>query len=104
MMSLLRIVVYAESGTRWRAQAIECDLMASAGTRDAAVNTLVSLVEVHVAFDGRRGTAPLSRFAPAPQSCWKRFATAAAAQEPLELPRSNRSAADLRYLVATSLS
>ena len=85
------------------AQAIECDLTASAGTRDAALDTLVKLVEVHVAFDGRRGTDPLSQFAPAPPPCWKRFAAAAAAQEPLELPRSNQPA-DLRYLVATSIS
>lgn len=102
MMSLLRIVVYAESETRWTAQAIECDLMASGHTRDAALDTLVKLVEVHVAFDGRRGTDPLSQFAPAPPPCWKRFATAAAAHEPLELTRSARPT-DLRYLVATSI-
>ena len=102
-MSLLRIVVYAESDARWTAQAIECDLMASGGTRDAALDTLIKLVEVHVAFDGRRGTEPLSRFAPAPPPCWKRFADAAAAEEPLELTRSDRPAMDLRFLVATSV-
>ncbi len=101
MMSLLRIVVYAESTSRWTAQAIECDLMASGATRHAALDTLLKLVEVHVAFDGRQGTDPLSRFAPAPPPCWERFATAAAAEEPLELTRSDRPT-DLRYLVATS--
>lgn len=101
MMSLLRIVVYAESTTRWRAQAIECDLMASGATRHAALDTLVKLVEVHVAFDGRHGTDPLSRFAPAPQPCWEKFAIAAAAEEPLELTRSD-GPVDLRFLVATS--
>lgn len=102
MMSLLRIVVYAEPDHRWTAQAIECDLRASSGTRDAALDTLLKLIEVHVAFDARRGTDPLSRFAPAPPPCWQRFAAAAAAQEPLELTRSDRSTADLRFLVATS--
>ena len=102
MMSLLRIIVHAESATRWIAQAIECDLMASGGTRDAALDTLIKLVEVHVAFDARHGTDPLSRFAPAPPECWNRFAAAAAAQEPLELTRSERPA-DLRYRVATSI-
>ena len=68
MMSLLRIVVYAESASRWTAQAIECDLMASGATRHAALDTLLKLVEVHVAFDGRQGTDPLSRFAPAPRA------------------------------------
>ena len=102
MMSLLRIVVYAESKTRWMAQAIECDLMASGHTRDAALDTLVKLVEVHVAFDGRHGTDPLSRFAPAPPLCLRKFENAAASQAPLELTRSDRPT-DLRYLVATSL-
>ena len=100
MMSLLRIVVYPESTSRWTAQAIECDLMASASTRHAALDTLLKLVEVHVAFDARQGTDPLSRFAPAPPPCWERFATAAAAEAPLELTRSDRPI-DLRYLVAT---
>ena len=102
MMSLLRIVVYAEPPNRWTAQAIECDLMAWGATRHAALDTLLKLVEVHVAFDGRQGTDPLSRFAPAPQMCWERFATAAAAEAPLELTPSDRPT-DLRYLVATSV-
>ncbi len=101
MMALLRIVVYPESTGGWTAQAIECDLMAWGATRAAALDTLLKLVEVHVAFDGRQGTDPLSRFAPAPPPCWERFATAAAAEEPLKLTRSNRPT-DLRYLVATS--
>ena len=103
MMSLLRIVVYPESHARWTAQAIEYDLMASAGTRDAALDTLIKLLEVHVTFDGRRGTEPLSRFAPAPPQCWRRFEDAAAAREPLELTWSDRPVMELRYLVATSV-
>ena len=102
MMSMLRIVVYAEPHDRWIAQAIECDLSASGSTRDAALDTLIKLVEVHVAFDARRGTDPLSRFAPAPPPSWNRFAAAAAAQDPLELTRSERPT-DLRYLIATAV-
>ncbi len=97
--ALLRIVLYAEAA-RWSAYALECDLRTSAKTADAALDTLIKIVETHIAADLRTGREPLSIFKVTPQGIWNKFATAANVKHPVELRRAG-SPGRLRYLVAT---
>ena len=97
--ALLRVVVYAEAA-RWFAYALECDVKTSAKTAEAALDTLIKIVETHVAADLRSGRQPLSNFKVTPQMIWRKFASAADRQRPVELRRTE-APGRLRYLVAT---
>lgn len=99
--SLLRIVVYAESPGHWCAQALECDVKSSSRTADAALDTLIKIVETHVAAELQSGRHPLASFKVAPRPMWGRFALAAQATHPIELHRTD-SPGRLRYLIAKS--
>ena len=97
--ALLRIVLYAEAA-RWSAYALECDLRTSANTADAALDTLIKIVETHVAADLRTGREPLSIFKVTPQRIWNKFATAANVKHPVQLRRPE-APGRLSYLIAT---
>ena len=99
MSLLLRVVVSGDAGSLWTAQALECDVMAAGQTPEAAVDTLMKIIEVQVAHDGRFARTPLAGFAAAPQSCWDQFAGAAKTDDPVEVMRAGHSG-ELRYLVA----
>ena len=100
--SLLRIVVYAESPGQWCAQALECDVKGSSRTADAALDTVIKIVEAHIAADLRPGVHPMASFNAAPQPMWSKFAMAAQAAHPFELHRAD-SPGGLRYLIAKSI-
>ena len=100
--SLLRIVVYAESPGQWCAQALECDVKSASRTADAALDTLIKILEAHIAADLRPGVHPLASFTAAPQPMWSKFAMAAQAAHPFELHRAD-SPGRLRYLIAKSI-
>ena len=97
--ALLRVVIYSEAA-RWFAYALECDVRASAKTAEAALDTLIKIVEAHIAADLKRGEEPLSLFKVTPHGIWNKFAAAASAKHPVELRRTE-SPGRLRYLVAT---
>lgn len=97
--ALLRVVIYSEAA-RWCAYALECDVSTSARTADAALDTLIKIVETHVAADLRTGREPLSIFKVTPQRIWAKFAAAATLKHPVELRRME-APGRLRYLVAT---
>jgi hypothetical protein len=99
MPALLRIVIYSEA-TWWCACALECDVQAFCKTAEAALDTVVQIVETHVAADIRMGREPLSGFSVTPQQIWTKFSTAARLKHPVELNRTD-SPVHLRYLVAT---
>ena len=98
---VLRILISRGNDTLWHAQAIECDLTAVANSRAASLDTLVKVIEVHVAHDTRMGRAPLSRLAAAPDDRRAAFERAARVVDPVELMRDERAA--LRFLVANSV-
>lgn len=60
----------------WTARLLEHDLAAGGRTVEAALDTLVKIVQAHVAFDLRHGREPLSAFAPAPLLYRSAFARA----------------------------
>jgi len=93
---LLRIVVYAEA-TLWCAWALECDIRARGRTPDLALDTLIKIVERHVAADLRMGREPLSAFKVTPPDIWNKFA----ASRGRALRRAD-SPGRLRYIVATA--
>ena len=97
--AILRVVLYCEEA-RWSAYALECDLKTSAKTADGALDTLIKVVETHVAADLRTGREPLSIFKVTPQRIWNKFAAAAHVKPPVDLHRAG-SPGRLRYLVAT---
>ena len=99
MDALLRIVIYSEA-TRWCSCALECDVQTSCQTPQAALDTLVQIVETHAAADIRMGREPLSGFRVTPQQIWNKFSTAARLKHPVELNRAD-SPGRLRFLVAT---
>lgn len=96
---VLRIVVYAEP-TLWCAWALECDIRARGRTAEIALDTLIKIVERHVAADLRMGREPLSAFKVTPADIWNKFA---ATLGPVEV-RRNPSSTRLRYVVATAVS
>ena len=97
----VRILISRGDDTSWHAQAIECDLTAIADSRAASLDTLIKVIEVHIAHDTRMGRAPLSRLAAAPDERRAAFERAARIVDPVELARHERAA--LRFLVANSV-
>jgi hypothetical protein len=97
-LSRLRIVVYPESSKAWTARSLERDISAAGRTAEAAVESLLSIAEAHIAFDARHGREPLSAFTTAPQLFWKAFALAQNNSQPREVTRTD-SRANVRYLV-----
>jgi hypothetical protein len=69
----LRIVVFPETQRTWTARALEHDLAAQGRTIESAVDTLVKLIQAHVAYDRRHNRKPLSAFAAAPRLYWSAF-------------------------------
>lgn len=98
---VLRILITRGDDTSWHAQGIECDLTAVAGSRAASLDTLMKVIEEHIAHDTRMGRAPLSRLAAAPNYRRAAFERAARVVDPVELGRHERAA--LRFLVANSV-
>jgi hypothetical protein len=97
-LSRLRIVVYPESTKAWTARSLERDISAAGRTAEAAVESLLSIAEAHIAFDSRHGREPLSAFATAPQVYWKAFARAENKAQPREVTRVD-STSQVKYLV-----
>lgn len=75
--SRLRIVVFPETPRTWTARALEHDLAAQGRTMESAIDTLVKLLQAHVAYDRRHNRKPLSAFAAAPKLYWSAFNRAA---------------------------
>ena len=69
----LRIVVFPETHRSWTARALEHDLAARGRTIEAAIDTLVRLIQAHVEYDRRHNRKPLSAFAAAPRVYWRAF-------------------------------
>ena len=80
------------------ARSLERDISAAGRTAEAAVESLLSIAEAHIAFDSRHGREPLSTFTAAPQLYWKAFARSADDSQPREVSRFD-SVSRLRYLV-----
>jgi hypothetical protein len=81
----LRIVVFPETRRIWTARALEHDLAAQGRTMEAAIDTLVRLIQAHVAYDRRHNRKPLSAFAAAPRAYWSAFNRAAELPIQMEL-------------------
>jgi hypothetical protein len=81
----LRIVVFPETRRTWTARALEHDLAAQGRSIEAALDTLVRLIQAHVAFDKRHNRKPLSAFAAAPKVYWSAFNRAAELPIQMEL-------------------
>ena len=73
----LRIVVFPETHRTWTARALEHDLAAQGRTMESAIDTLVKLIQAHIAYDRRHNRKPLSAFAAAPKLYWSAFNRAA---------------------------
>jgi hypothetical protein len=97
-LSRLCIVVYPESPKAWTARSLERDIAAAGRTAEAAVESLLSIAEAHIAFDARHGRDPLSSFSAAPQLYWKAFARAGSSSQPREVKRCD-SKFQVSYLV-----
>ena len=69
----LRIVVFPETHRTWTARALEHDLAARGRTVEAAIDTLVRMIQAHVEYDQRHNRKPLSAFAAAPRVYWNAF-------------------------------
>jgi hypothetical protein len=95
------LVSQAEDAT-WQAQALECDLLAIASTRAAALDTLVKIIQGHVAHDARQGRDPLSGFAEAPEHCWNAFNYTASIAAPVELA-ADTLGSELHFLVLNAV-
>jgi hypothetical protein len=98
---VVRVLISREEESSWHAQALECDLLAIAASRAAALDTLVKVIEVQAAHDARHSRKPLARFAEAPQSCWRAYARTVSVVDPVELSRNTR--ASLHFLVANAV-
>jgi hypothetical protein len=81
----LRIVVFPETRRTWTARALEHDLAAQGWSVESALDTLVRLIQAHVAFDRRHNRKPLSAFAAAPRVYWTAFNRAAELPIQMEL-------------------
>ena len=81
----LRIVVFPETHRTWTARALEYDLAARGRTIEAAIDTLVRLIQAHVEHDLRHNRTPLSAFAAAPKVYWNAFDRAAELPLQMEL-------------------
>jgi phosphoribulokinase len=81
----LRIVVFPETHRIWTARALEHDLAARGRTVEAAIDTLVRLIQAHVEYDCRHNRKPLSAFAAAPKVYWTAFDRAAELPLQMEL-------------------
>ena len=68
----LRIVVFPETHRTWTARALEHDLAAQGRTMESAIDTLVKLIQAHVAYDQRHNRKPLSAFGGA-EASWNAF-------------------------------
>ena len=99
---MVRVLVSRADDAWWKAQALECDLLAIGSTRAAALDTLVKVIEVQAAHDVRHSREPLSRFAAAPEYCWRAFNRTASVAEPVELWR-HAPASTLQFLVANAV-
>ena len=99
---VVRVLISRAEDTSWKAQALECDLLAIASSRAAALDTLVKVIEVQAAHDVRHSREPLSRFAEAPEYCWRAFNRTARVAEPVELSR-HAQASSLHFLVANAV-
>jgi hypothetical protein len=97
-LSRLSIVVFPESKKAWTARSLERDIAAAGRTPEAAVESLLSIAEAHIAFDARHGRDPLSSFTTAPQLYWKAFAQAERESKPREVRRFD-SKCNVQYLV-----
>ena len=97
-LSRLSIVVFPESAKSWTARSLERDIAAGGRTAEAAVASLLSIAEAHIAFDTRHGRAPLSGFTAAPRPYWTAFARAENSEQPREVTRVE-SKSQVRYLV-----
>jgi len=78
-------VVPQRVGVGCEAQPGEHDLAAQGRTMEAAVDTLVRLIQAHVAYDRRHNRRPLSAFAAAPRAYWSAFNRAAELPIQMEL-------------------
>ena len=81
----LRIVVFPETHRTWTARALEHDLAARGRTIEAAIDTLVRVIQAHVEYDLRHNRKPLSAFAAAPKVYWNAFDRAAELPLQMEL-------------------
>jgi hypothetical protein len=82
----LRVVIFPESVRAWTARSLEHDIAAGGTTAEAALDTLLRIVQAHAAFDLRHGRPPLSAFAAAPALYWSAFSRAERDALRLELP------------------
>ena len=99
---VVRVLISRAEDASWQAQALECDLLAIGSSRAAALDTLVKVIEVQAAHDVRHSREPLSRFAEAPEYCWRAFNRTARVAEPVELSRHG-PASSLNFLVANAV-
>jgi hypothetical protein len=68
--------VFPETRRTWTARALEHDLAATGRTMESAIDTLVKLIQAHVAFDRRHNRKPLSAFGAAPRLYWNAYGQA----------------------------
>jgi len=99
---VLRVLIRRGDGASWQAQMLESDVKTIGASRSAALDTLVKVVQVHVAFDVRLGREPLSTFATAPDDDWTEFERASKVAEPVELSHHSRARV-LCFLVANAV-
>lgn len=99
---VIRVLIRRGGEAGWQAQVLESDVKAIGASRSAALDTVMKVVEVHVAFDVRRGREPLSGFAAAPDTDWTEFNRASSVAPPVELSHHGR-ARELCFLVANAL-
>lgn len=99
---VIRVLIRRGDGTSWQAQVLESDLKTIGASRSAALDTLVKVVQVHVAFDMRLGREPLSTFAAAPDDDWTEFERASKVAQPVELSHHSRARV-LCFLVANAI-
>ena len=99
---VMRVLIRRGGGASWQAQVLESDVKTIGASRSAALDTLVKVVDVHVAFDMRLGREPLSTFAAAPDDDWTEFDRASKVAQPVELSHHSR-ARELCFLVANAI-
>ena len=99
---VMRVLIRRGDGASWQAQVLESDVRTIGTSRSAALDTLVKVVQVHVAFDMRLGREPLSTFATAPEGDWTEFHRASKVAEPVELSHHSRARV-LCFLVANAI-
>jgi hypothetical protein len=81
----LRILIFPETPRMWTARLLEHDLAAAGRTEAAALDTLLKVVQAHIAFDLRHGLEPLAAFAAAPRPYWMAFAGATRMNLPMKI-------------------